>query len=85
MRKNEKIGYGVENFKKNKKNYMWSNTWGAHLTLWGRRVILPPPPSINYTHHLYTNYLISTNVTFVSIAYIISNQLLRNTSLTTTA
>ena len=43
-----------------------------------------PPPSINYTHHLCTNYLISTNVTFVSIAYIASNQLLRNESLTTT-
>ena len=31
-------------FRKKKKNWMWGNTWGAHLTLWGRRVIFTPPP-----------------------------------------
>ena len=83
MRKNKKIGYGVENLKKIKKITCGVIHGGAHLTLWGRRVVFPSP-SINYTHYLCTNYLISINDTFVSIAYIISNQLLRNTSLTTT-
>ena len=39
----KKIRCEEGNLKKKKKNYMWGNTRGAHLTLWGRRVILPPP------------------------------------------
>ena len=90
---------------------MWGNIRGAHLTLWGRRVILPPPyaTSKNLTiihfasdfnsklikriktrlmryvlNVLYVCTIHCINFTFVSIAFIISNQLLRNTSLTTT-
>ena len=43
MRKNEKIGYEKGKFGKKKKKWVWSNTWGAHLTLWGRRVVFTPP------------------------------------------
>ena len=81
--KKEKNGYGVENLKKNEK-ITCGVIHGVHISLFGGEGSFYPPHLINYTHHLCINCLISTNVTFVSIAYIISNQLLRNTSLTTT-
>ena len=83
MRKNEKNGYEKGKFGK-KKKIICEVIHGVHISLFGGEGVVLPPPSINYTHHLCTNCLISTNVTFVSIAYIASNQLLRNTSLTTT-
>lgn len=46
MRKNEKIGYGVENLKKNKK-ITCGVIHGVHISLFGGEGLFYPPPMLH--------------------------------------